>query len=166
MDHGTAVVGFDIYVIGGCNDVFGGLSTCLCFNAVTKTCRKVALMAERRNKLSVTVLRGAVYAMGGQDGSRIHRTVERYDCKTNKWSLINPMNKQRARARAAVLNDKIYVAGGVNCYGYLNSVEVYDPDTNRWTFVAPMLSVHLLFSCVEFHGCLYALGTFCDSIGN
>ncbi|XP_021937138.1 kelch-like protein diablo isoform X3 [Zootermopsis nevadensis] len=110
MDHGTAVVGFDIYVIGGCNDVFGGLSTCLCFNAVTKTCRKVALMAERRNKLSVTVLRGAVYAMGGQDGSRIHRTVERYDCKTNKWSLINPMNKQRARARAAVLNALLLVS--------------------------------------------------------
>ncbi|XP_021926519.1 kelch-like protein 10 [Zootermopsis nevadensis] len=46
-EHGTAVVGFDIYVIGG-TDGFECLSSCRCFNAVTKTCREVASMHERR----------------------------------------------------------------------------------------------------------------------
>ncbi|XP_021940553.1 kelch-like protein 8 [Zootermopsis nevadensis] len=43
MDHGTAVVGFDIYVIGGYRGI-EYLCSCCCFNAVTKTCREVAPM--------------------------------------------------------------------------------------------------------------------------
>ncbi|KDR11165.1 kelch-like protein 10 isoform X2 [Zootermopsis nevadensis] len=99
--------------------------------------------------------------MGGFYGGLRLSTAERYDCETDQWSLIAPMNKKRTFASAAVLNDKIYVAGGDdgnNCINYLNSVEVYDPDTNRWTFVAPMLFEREDFSCVAFHGCLYALG--------
>ncbi|XP_021923145.1 kelch-like protein 10 [Zootermopsis nevadensis] len=156
--HCTAVVGFDIYIIGGCDDGFKHLDSCRCFNAVTKTCREVSNMHERRSDLMVAVLRGAVYAMGGKDYRWIKRTAERYDCKTNQWSLIAPMNRRRRGASAAVLNDKIYVAGGYYDYNYLKSVEVYDPDTDRWTFVAPMLSQRKHFACVEIHGCLYALG--------
>ncbi|KDR15171.1 kelch-like protein 10 [Zootermopsis nevadensis] len=158
-NHGTAVVGFDIYIIGGINHSSEGLSSCQCFNAVTKTCREVAPMNVWRRCLSVAVLRGAVYAMGGLDGRLRLKTAETYDCKTNQWSWIAPMNRERRSASAAVLNDNIYVAGGVTgVHRYGNSVEVYDPDTNKWTFVAPMLSRRASFSCVAFHGCLYALG--------
>ncbi|KDR22542.1 kelch-like protein 10 isoform X2 [Zootermopsis nevadensis] len=163
--HRTAVVGFDIYVVGGCNGE-EVLSSCFCFNAVTKTCREVAPMHECRYKLSVAVLRGSVYAMGGVACRVIHRTAEIYDRKSNQWSMIAPMNTGRICASAAALNDKIYVAGGcVNLFSPLNSVEVYDPDTNRWTFVAPMLSRRASFSCVEYHGCLYALGGFNETSG-
>ncbi|KDR14028.1 kelch-like protein 10 [Zootermopsis nevadensis] len=156
-EHRTAVVGYDIYVISGCNG-YVGVSSCRCFNAVMKTWREVPPMHEYRWGLSVAALRGSVYAMGGFEHREDHRTAERYDCKTNQWSLITPMNTKRHSASAAVLNDKIYVAGGYYDFNYLNSVEVYDPDTNRWTFVAPMLSERARLSCVEFHGCLYALG--------
>ncbi|KDR07508.1 hypothetical protein L798_02824, partial [Zootermopsis nevadensis] len=155
--YGTAVLGFNIYVIGG-HDGGEKLRSCHCFNAVTKTWREVAPMNERRCDLMVAVLRGAVYAMSGWDAVMINKTAERYDCKTNEWSWITPMNVDRNDASSAVLNDKIYVAGGLSSDSTLNSVEVYDPDTNRWTFVAPMLSGRLHFSCVEFHGCLYAIG--------
>ncbi|XP_021940447.1 kelch-like protein 10 isoform X2 [Zootermopsis nevadensis] len=156
-EHGTAVVGFNIYVIGGTENGFEGVSSCSCFNAVTKTCREVAPMHKRRYRLMVAVLRGAVYAMGGKS-SQNQRTAERYDCKTNQWSLIAPMNTGRFNGSAAVLNDKIYVAGGCKGEKSLDSVEFYDPDTNRWTYVARMLSRRERFSCVAFHGCLYALG--------
>ncbi|XP_021934032.1 kelch-like protein 10 [Zootermopsis nevadensis] len=96
--------------------------------------------------------------MGGRDYFRTHRTAERYDCKTNQWSWIAPMNEERYNASATVLNDKIYVAGGSFHISIITSVEVYDPDTNRWTYVAPMLSGRAALSCVAFHGCLYALG--------
>ncbi|XP_021937484.1 kelch-like protein 10 [Zootermopsis nevadensis] len=117
-------------------------------------------MNERRRSLSVAVLRGAVYAMGGHECEHREdlRTAERYDCKTNQWSWIAPMNTGRSSASAAVLNDKIYVAGGSYYKNCLNSVEVYDPDTDRWTFVGPMLSERRSLSCVAFHGFLYALG--------
>ncbi|XP_021940651.1 kelch-like protein 10, partial [Zootermopsis nevadensis] len=154
--HGTAVVGFDIYVIGG-YDGEEYLRSCRCFNTVTKKCREVAPMNIRRYKLSVAVLREVVYAMGGYHGLVIFKTAERYDRKKNQWSSIAPMNKGRADASAAMLNDKIYVTGGHDENGNLNSVEVFDPDTDQWTFVARMLSKRASFSCVAFHGCLFAL---------
>ncbi|KDR11663.1 kelch-like protein 10 [Zootermopsis nevadensis] len=157
VNHGTAVVGFDIYIIGGFDGV-EVLRSCRCFNAVTKTRREVAPMKARRRRLSVAVLRNAVYAVGGYGRSEVTSTAESYDPKTNQWSLINPMNTQRCDAAAAVLNDKIYVAAGYDDRIFLNSVEVYDPDTNQWTFVAPMRIVRNDGCCIAFHGCLYALG--------
>ncbi|XP_021929393.1 kelch-like protein 10 [Zootermopsis nevadensis] len=155
--HGTAVVGFDIYIIGG-YDGEEELRSCHCFNAVMKTWREVAPMNVCRCSLMVAVLRGAVYAMGGGIEIEELRTAEKYDRKANQWSLIAPMNLNRRDASAAVLNDKIYVAGGNYICGYFNLVEVYDPDTNQWTFVASMISERTGLSCVAFHGCLYALG--------
>ncbi|XP_021913786.1 kelch-like protein 10 [Zootermopsis nevadensis] len=157
--HGTAVIGFDIYVIGG-HDGEEVLSSCRCFNAVTKTWREVPPMHKRRCYFFVAVLGEMVYAMGGRGYGQQHETAERYDYKTNQWSWIAPMNSQRWNASSAVLNDKIYVAGGYDKYdNYLMTVEVYDPVTNRWTFVAPMLCGRRNHCCVAFHGSLYVLVT-------
>jgi kelch-like protein 10 len=41
--HGTAVVGFNIFIVGGFDSGLC-LKSCYCFNAVTKTWRKVAPM--------------------------------------------------------------------------------------------------------------------------
>jgi kelch-like protein 10 len=47
--HGTAVVGFDIYVIGGQKDSLADIiRSCSSFNAVAKTWREVAPMNECR----------------------------------------------------------------------------------------------------------------------
>lgn len=101
--HGTAVVGFNIYVIGGFDgaDYF---NSCRCFNAVTKIWREVAPMNARRCYVSVAVLNDLIYAMGGYDGYYRQSTAERYNYKTNQWSLIAPMNCQRSDASATTLN--------------------------------------------------------------
>ncbi|XP_021913789.1 kelch-like protein 10 [Zootermopsis nevadensis] len=133
--HGSAVVGFEIYVIGGYDGGSEGLNTCHCFNAATKTWREVAPMHERRFTLIVAVLRGEVYAMGGFSGNLLLNKAERYECKTNQWSLIAPMKTAHCNASVAVLSDKIYVAGGCDIYNtHLKTVEVYDPDTSFATF--------------------------------
>lgn len=88
--HGTAVIGFNIYMIGGNNDE-GHLSSCHFFNAVAKMWCEVSPMHERRCNLSVAVMDGLVYAMGGSCNSR---TAERYDYHTNQWSMIAPMNEK------------------------------------------------------------------------
>jgi hypothetical protein len=48
-----------------------------------------------------------VYAIGGSDGHHDLTTAERYNCKTNQWSLLAPMNVRRASASAAELNGKV-----------------------------------------------------------
>ncbi|XP_021938931.1 kelch-like protein 10, partial [Zootermopsis nevadensis] len=102
--HGTTVIGFDVYVIGGTDDGFDGLRSCRCFNSFTKTCREVAPMNAPRARLMVAVLRGVVYAMGGYEDHVAQRTAESYDSKTNQWSWIAPMNSKRSNAGVAVRN--------------------------------------------------------------
>ncbi|XP_052132826.1 kelch-like protein 10, partial [Frankliniella occidentalis] len=156
--HGTAVVGFNIYVIGG----FDGMdyfNSCRCFHAVNKTWREVAPMNARRCYVSVAVLRDLVYAMGGYDGHHRQNTAERYDHRTNQWSLIAPMIMQRSDASATTLNDRIYITGGFNGQECMNSVEMYDLDTNQWSLITPMRSRRSGVSCITYHGCLFVIGT-------
>ncbi|XP_011500068.1 PREDICTED: kelch-like protein 10 [Ceratosolen solmsi marchali] len=157
--HGTAVVGYNIYVIGGFNgmDFF---NSCRCFNAVTKIWREVAPMNARRSYVSVAVLNDIIYAMGGFDGYHRQNTAERYDYRRNQWSLIAPMNVQRSDASATALNGKIYITGGFNGRECISSVEVYDPHTNQWTMITPMRSRRSGVSCIAYHGCVYAIGGF------
>ncbi|XP_033212650.1 kelch-like protein 10 isoform X2 [Belonocnema kinseyi] len=157
--HGTAVVGFNIYVIGGFDGV-DYFNSCRCFNAVTKVWREVAPMNARRCYVSVAVLNDMVYAMGGYDGYHRQNTAERYNYKRNQWSYIAPMFFQRSDASATTLNDKIYITGGFNGQECMSSAEVYDPETNQWTIITPMRSRRSGVSCISYHNCVYVIGGF------
>lgn len=64
-------------------------------------------MNARRCYVSVAVLGETIYAMGGYDGHHRQNTAERFNHRTNQWSLVAPMNAQRSDASAAAL-DSIY----------------------------------------------------------
>ncbi|XP_028138655.2 kelch-like protein 10 isoform X3 [Diabrotica virgifera virgifera] len=157
--HGTAVVGFKIYVIGG----FDGMdyfNSCRCFDAVTKTWKEVAPMHSRRCYVSTSVLKGTIYAMGGYDGHSRKNSAEKYDHRTNQWSLIAPMNMQRSDASACNLDGKIYITGGFNGQECMHSAEVYDPELNQWSLISPMRSRRSGVSCIAYHGSVYVIGGF------
>ncbi|EEB15077.1 conserved hypothetical protein [Pediculus humanus corporis] len=157
--HGTAVVDFNIYVIGG----FDGMdyfNSCRCFDAVKKTWHEVAPMNARRCYVSVAVLGTIIYAMGGYDGHHRQNTAEKYNYKYNQWSLIASMNVQRSDASATTLNNKIYITGGFNGQECMNSAEVYDPEVNQWTMITAMRSRRSGVSCITYHGCVYVIGGF------
>ncbi|XP_021934989.1 kelch-like protein 10 isoform X3 [Zootermopsis nevadensis] len=71
--------------------------------------------------------------MGGFYGGLRLSTAERYDCETDQWSLIAPMNKKRTFASAAVLN------GGCNETSSDLSTEKYDPAEDKWTEIPGMV---------------------------
>ncbi|XP_018329574.1 kelch-like protein 10 [Agrilus planipennis] len=157
--HGLAVVGYNIYMVGG----FDGMdyfNSCRCFNAVTKTWKEIAPMHARRCYVSTTVVNDMVYAMGGYDGHHRQNTAEKYNHKTNQWSLIAPMNMQRSDASACTLNGKIYITGGFNGQECMHSAEVYDPDINQWSMINPMRSRRSGVSCIAYHGHVYVIGGF------
>ncbi|VEN43721.1 unnamed protein product [Callosobruchus maculatus] len=158
--HGTAVVGFKIYVIGG----FDGMdyfNSCRCLDAVAKCWKEIAPMHARRCYVSTTVLDEMIYAMGGYDGHHRQNTAEKYDHKTNQWSLIAPMNMQRSDASACTLNGKIYITGGFNGQECMHSAEVYDPEINQWSLISPMRSRRSGVSCIAYHGQQCGLEGFC-----
>ncbi|CAH1973475.1 unnamed protein product [Acanthoscelides obtectus] len=157
--HGTAVVGFKIYVIGG----FDGMdyfNSCRCLDAVNKVWKEIAPMHARRCYVSTTVLDELIYAMGGYDGHHRQNTAEKYDHRTNQWSLIAPMNMQRSDASACALNGKIYITGGFNGQECMHSAEVYDPEINQWSLITPMRSRRSGVSCIAYHGQVYVIGGF------
>ncbi|KAJ8967473.1 hypothetical protein NQ314_002787 [Rhamnusium bicolor] len=157
--HGTAVVGFKIYVIGG----FDGMdyfNSCRCFDAVGKRWKEIAPMHARRCYVSTAVVGELIYAMGGYDGHHRQNTAEKYDFKTNQWSLVSPMNMQRSDASACTLNGKIYITGGFNGQECMHSAEVYDPEINQWSLISPMRSRRSGVSCISYHGQVYVIGGF------
>ncbi|XP_019891982.2 kelch-like protein 10 isoform X2 [Musca domestica] len=157
--HGTAVIGYKIYAIGG-YDGLEYFNTCRVFDAIKKTWKEVAPMHCRRCYVSVAELNGLIYAIGGYDGHNRLNTVERYNPKTNQWTVITPMNMQRSDASACTLNGKIYATGGFNGQECLDSAEVYDPHTNVWTRIPNMNQRRSGVSCVAFRGQVYVVGGF------
>ncbi|XP_016971669.2 kelch-like protein 10, partial [Drosophila rhopaloa] len=157
--HGTAVLGFKIFSIGGYDGV-EYFNTCRVFDAVKKKWSEIAPMHSRRCYVSVTELNGLIYAIGGYDGHNRLNTVERYNPKTNQWSIIPPMNMQRSDASACTLQGRIYATGGFNGQECLDSAEYYDPLTNAWTRIANMNHRRSGVSCVAFRKQLYVIGGF------
>lgn len=157
--HGTAVLGFKIYSIGGYDGV-EYFNTCRVFDAVQKQWNEIAPMHCRRCYVSVTELNGMIYAIGGYDGHNRLNTVERYNPQSNQWSIISPMNMQRSDASACTLHGRIYATGGFNGQECLDSAEYYDPATNVWTRIPNMNHRRSGVSCVAFRDQLYVIGGF------
>ncbi|EDO34935.1 predicted protein [Nematostella vectensis] len=66
-------------------------------------------------------------------------SVERYDPRTNTWTMVAPMNVRRSLLNVAVLDGRLYAVGGCDENNFrLNSVEHYNPFTDTWHYSAPM----------------------------
>lgn len=157
--HGTAVIGYKIYCIGGFDGV-EYFNTCRCFDGVTKEWHEIAPMHCKRCYVSVATYDNYIYAMGGYDGSNRQNTVERYNIHTNQWTMMTPMHAQRSDASACCLDGKIYITGGFNGQECLNTSEVLDPATNLWTVLPTMLQRRSGVSCVAHKGKIYCIGGF------
>uniref|UniRef100_A0A8C5GRP1 Kelch like family member 10 n=1 Tax=Gouania willdenowi TaxID=441366 RepID=A0A8C5GRP1_GOUWI len=155
--YSTVFLGRCFYIVGGvfrytdpCNRVWR-------YNLVEHTWQEMSPMQESRYSVSVTVLKGCIYAMGGFRNSTSHRTAERYQSNINQWTFIASMNEERRNASCTTLNNKIYICGGWN-YGALNTAEYYNPDTNQWTLITPMGTPRYDLGVVTYMGRIFAVG--------
>lgn len=57
------------------------------------------------------VLDGFLYAVGGYNGQLTVNTVERYNPRTEEWSMITEMNTARSMLGVASLNGQLYAVG-------------------------------------------------------
>lgn len=69
--------------------------------------QQVAPMYERRCYVSVTVLDGLLYAIGGFNGHARLKTAECYNKNSNQWTQISPMSERRSDASATSLQGKV-----------------------------------------------------------
>jgi len=61
-------------------------------------------MCERREGVGVGVLDDVLYAVGGNDGEDVHRSVEAYRPSTGVWSTIPDMHLCRSDAGITIVS--------------------------------------------------------------
>jgi N-acetylneuraminic acid mutarotase len=117
----SAVIGNEIYVIGGLDGVSGDTSHNYVYNARRDRWGVAADMPTPRSRSAAGVVNGRIYVIGGRSSSLGWLDlVERYDPFTEAWATMNWMPTRRGEIAAAVANDKgkdlIYVFGGVRSW--------------------------------------------------
>jgi len=104
--HGVAALGGKIYAAGGLGDdgppTSRGLSSVEVFDPQTNSWSAVAPMRAERWCISLTAVRGKLYAVGGcNDTADSLATVEAYDPQQDRWEAVLSMTCAR-RAAAVV----------------------------------------------------------------
>jgi len=139
---GAAVLGSDIYVVGGSPGVRGvdcdiPSSAVEKFDTMRNEWQAMPAMQVERTALAAAVIGNSIYVAGGmnhRDG-RDHRlkSAERYD--DGAWTQLPDMPTCREGASAAVIAGKLLVIGGAanDDQEPLRSVDVFDPQTSSWS---------------------------------
>ncbi|XP_077983153.1 kelch-like protein 20 [Glandiceps talaboti] len=138
---GTVAVGGMLYAVGGTGSNAGNQGDFLLsverYDPSQNRWAWVAPMHESRAYLSVTVLNGYIYAIGGHCGIWLN-TVERYDPQANHWMYVKSLKNLRSSASATALDGYIYVVGGFDGRKCTNTMEKYEPAKDKWSSECPL----------------------------
>ena len=177
-DFSTCVVDGKIFVIGGSLrlewDEYGdlSLSTVEMYDPETDTWEGKANMPTVRSNVSVSVVDGKIYAIGGSKTKKYQvprgfgheseelPTVEMYDPATDTWTQKVDMPTPR-KTKTCVVDGKIYAIGGwltTNEQSQLETVEVYDPATDTWAKAQSMNHARCSTAMSVVNGEIYAIG--------
>ncbi|XGW14744.1 hypothetical protein V3C99_000762, partial [Haemonchus contortus] len=155
----VAALNDHIYAVGGIKKPSGlSLDVVECYDVRRDEWTSVAPMKSCRASLSVSVLDGCLYAMGGHDGTAID-SVERLDPRVGSWEKICPMSTPRERHGSAVIQSDLYAVGGSKKDSRSScSAERYDLRANKWISVADMSCSRVGLRLAAVNGKLWAIG--------
>ena len=174
----TSVVNGKVFVMGGNIQLkrgeFGDISTSTVemYDPKSDTWEQKANMPTARSGVSVSVVDGKIYAIGGSKLKTIQMprgfsseseelaTVEMYDPVTDTWTQKADM-PTRKKTMTCVVDGKIYAVGGwltTNEKPHLGTVEVYDPATDTWAKAQSMNCARCSAAIGVVNGEIYAIG--------
>lgn len=177
-DFSTCVVDGKIFVIGGSlrlkMDEYGdqSLSTVEMYDPETDTWEGKTNMPTVRSNVSISVVDGKIYAIGGSKLKKYQvprgfgteseelPTVEMYDPTTDTWTQKTDMPTPR-KTKTCVVDGKIYAIGGWSTdseQSHLETVEVYDPATDTWAKAQSMNHARCSAAISVVNGEIYAIG--------
>lgn len=157
--HGIECIDGLLYICGGTNghEILNEVFT---FNPIRGDCQQKASLRDHRCYVSTSYLDGYLYAIGGHNGSRRMKSVERLHVNVDDeaWQQVRDMNVARSDASACVHESRIYIAGGLNDQVIESSVEFYNPLDASWTFIASMRVQRTSFTLLAHGNSLLAIG--------
>ena len=124
QEHSVALVGDDIYVLGGVlpfnGSTYPTVNIVQKFSVITNTWTEVSPMPAALNHVNVAVVNEKVYYLGGLAASglsywKASGASAVYDPSADKWAILPDMPRERAIGSAAtlVVGDTIYLPGGL-----------------------------------------------------
>ncbi|KAK3908107.1 Kelch-like protein 26 [Frankliniella fusca] len=94
------------------------------------------------------VLDNELYVVGGCFNQSLQENIHpfgfRYSPRSNKWTTISPMQRERCRFSLNVILGRLYAIGGASemedeiADDEVSACECYDPETDSWESVAPL----------------------------
>jgi hypothetical protein len=118
-------VGNFLYAIGG-NDGHQDLQTAERYSPHTNRWEAIAPMITKRSDCGIAVVGDSIYLLGGKksiisshfaghDGHQALTSMERYDTRSNRWSVCSPMSVRRRYFGVGVIGDCIFLL----CYCFV-----------------------------------------------
>ena len=132
---GAAIVGENVFIIGGRDQSYQPQSKVSVFNIRTKVWKDgPSLRNARYIHATCANSKNTVYALGGCLGSQRSNSVEMLKCDETgepigTWQTVPPMRTARSCFESASIDDKIYAISG---YPNLATMEMFDPKVNSW----------------------------------
>ncbi|XP_051824934.1 kelch-like protein 13 isoform X1 [Antechinus flavipes] len=172
--HGIAVIGNFLYVVGGQSnyDTKGktAVDTVFRFDPRYNKWMQVASLNEKRTFFHLSALKGHLYAVGGRNAAgelemataagtwkRI-ATVECYNPRMNEWNYVAKMNEPHYGHAGTVYGGTMYISGGITHDTFQKELMCFDPDTDKWIQKAPMTTVRGLHCMCTVGEKLYVIG--------
>ena len=118
-------------------------------------------MLDERSRFCVCSFMQKIFVIGGNINYKPINSCMAYDIKTNKWTYIASMNKERGDTSSAVFQGKVVVTGGYIdrrfSSGFLKSVEAYCFHENKWTQLPDMLKERSEHSTVSIENKMFVI---------
>uniref|UniRef100_A0A7N4NNC7 BTB domain-containing protein n=1 Tax=Sarcophilus harrisii TaxID=9305 RepID=A0A7N4NNC7_SARHA len=160
--HGIAVIGNFLYVVGGQSnyDTKGktAVDTVFRFDPRSNKWILVAPLNEKRTFFHLSALKGHLYAVGGRNAAGELATVECYSPRMNEWSYVAKMSEPHYGHAGTVYGGLMYISGGITHDTFQKELMCFDPDTDKWTQKAPMTTVRGLHCMCTVGDKLYVIG--------
>ena len=127
-----------IYCIGGYSSSQQDLSDVDVYDPERDKWTAAPRLNQRRSYIQAATLGDDIYAVGGTEGNKRLRTVEKLSPYTSTWDRIADLNVARSRPGVAALDNRLFALGGYNGVEHLSSVECYSPNSDCWQMVESM----------------------------
>uniref|UniRef100_A0AAR2J578 BTB domain-containing protein n=1 Tax=Pygocentrus nattereri TaxID=42514 RepID=A0AAR2J578_PYGNA len=160
--HGIAVIGNFLYVVGGQSnyDTKGktAVDTVFRYDPRYNKWMQVACLNEKRTFFHLSALKGYLYAVGGRNAAGELATVECYNPRTNEWTYVAKMNEPHYGHAGTVYGGYMYISGGITHDTFQKELMCFDPDADKWTQKAAMTTVRGLHCMCTVGDRLYVIG--------
>ena len=160
-DFGTAVIGEEIWVLGGMTGDRGNrLDSIEVLDTSNDTWRVYdGTLPEGLASFEAVAVGTDVYVFGGFDVDSTPTDFSAVlDTETGRWKQLPPLPTARYAHTVTLHDGAIYVIGGEGRGGAVEQVDVFDPVRRTWSTGAPMPDARAAHDAVAAGEVIYVLG--------